>query len=122
MKKVFSVIFTACLMVLGNYVYAQNLTPEKQEIINRQRAEIQQKRNSANEWQAKADEAGRKCQYYKNAKDPGEDVKTITLMISKYCGDQEIYQKKADELRKEADKQEKLLNEAIEQAKRNSKE
>jgi hypothetical protein len=118
MKKVFLIL--VALIGLGIAANAQQLSAEQQAIINRQRAEIQQIRNSANDYQVKADEAGRKCQWYKNAKDPGENVASITLMISKYCGDQETYQKKANNLRKEANEQERLLNEAIRKAKENA--
>ena len=115
MKKFFVIL--VALIGFGIHVYAQ-WSPEKQVIIDRQRAEIQQKRNSADEYQQKANEAGRKCEMWKNTKDPGEKVETITLMISYYCGQQEIYQAKADNLRKEANEVERLLNEAIEKAKK----
>ncbi|MDR2409467.1 MAG: hypothetical protein LBE13_15310 [Bacteroidales bacterium] len=121
MKKLFVAAVFVTAMFAAQNANGQSLSAEKQAIINRQRTEIQQKRNSANEYQQKADEAGRQCQKWKDMKDPGEDVKSITVMISKYCGDQETYQKKANELRAEANELERLLNAAIEKAKANSK-
>lgn len=119
MKKVFVILVAFIGFVIS--VNAQQLSAEKQAIIDRQRAEIQQLRDSAKEYQTKADDAGRKCQWYKNAKDPGEDVKSITIAISYFCGKQEEYQSKANELNAQANEQERLLNAAIKEAIENSK-
>jgi Flp pilus assembly protein TadB len=121
MKKILVTAVLATALFAAQNANGQSLSADQQAIINRQRIEIQQKRNSANEYQQKADEAGRQCQKWKDMKDPGEDVKSITVMISKYCGDQEIYQKKANQLRAEANELERLLNIAIEKAKANNR-
>ena len=119
MKKILLILIA--LIGFGISVSAQQLSAEKQTIIDRQRAEIQQFRDSAKEYQKKADEAGQKCQWYKNAKDPGEKVESIAIAISYFCGKQEEYQSKANELNTQANEQERLLNAAIKEAIENNK-
>jgi Flp pilus assembly protein TadB len=59
MKKLLvAAVFITALFAAQN-ANGQSLSSDKQAIINKQRAEIQQKRNSANEYQKQADEAGK---------------------------------------------------------------
>lgn len=112
-------------MTFGGSIYAQSLSPQQQEIIERQRAEIRQKRNTADKYLKQADDAKERCEALRNANkgvSAQEGGKAgFTIRVEMECDKVKEYQNKADKLMKEADEQERLLNAAIEKAKKNAK-
>ncbi|MDR3287263.1 MAG: hypothetical protein LBT27_07465 [Prevotellaceae bacterium] len=121
-KLIVAVVFVTALFAAQN-ANGQSLSSDQQAIINRQRTEIQQKRNSANEYQQKANEAKERCEHLRKSKPPAGESGSAGYSgyVESQCDKVADYQKKANEFRKEADEQERLLNAAIEKAKANSK-
>jgi hypothetical protein len=120
MKKMLVVAVCVTALFATQSANGQNLSSDQQAIINRQRAEIQQKRNSANEYQQKANSAKEKCEALRetNRQTPADEEGKagFSIYVERECDKVADYQKKANEFRKEADEQERLLNAAIEKA------
>jgi chromosome segregation ATPase len=123
MKKLF--IILVALIGFGFSAFAQQLSSEQQAIINRQQAEVQQLRNSAAEWQKKADDAWKRydaLKYTLSKMAANEDGRAgFAVRVERAREEAEGYQKKAKELNAKANEQERLLNEAIRKAKENAR-
>jgi hypothetical protein len=114
MKKVLVVVVFITALFAAQNANGQSLSAEQQAIINRQRTEIQQKRNLANEEE-------KRCEILRETlrKEPKVDGKSeFAIYVEIKC---EAATRKANQLRAEANEQERLLNIAIEKAKTNSR-
>ena len=122
MRKVFLILIA--VIGFGINANAQQLSSEQQAIINRQQAEIQQLRNSANTYQQRANDEKKACEVLRETlkREPYADGKSeFAYNVQRRCDNAAEYQKKANELYAKANEQERLLNEAIKKAKENAR-